>query len=65
MSEIIGIYKCWCIGTVIRPCYLKKAPRGQPGGIAVKFTRSASAAQDSRVRILGVDMAPLGKAMLG
>ena len=35
--------------------------KGQPGGPAVKFTRSASAARGSPVRILGADMAPIGK----
>ena len=36
--------------------------RGQPGGAAVKCARSASAAQGSPVRILGADMALLGKS---
>ena len=39
--------------------------RGLPGGTAVKFTRSASAARGSPVLILGVDMAPLGKPCCG
>ena len=39
--------------------------RGQPGGTAVKFTRSASAAPGLSVRILGADMAPLGKPCCG
>ena len=34
---------------------------GQPGGTAVKCTRSASVAQSSPVRIPGVDRALLGK----
>ena len=34
---------------------------GRPGGAAVKFARSASAAWGSPVQIPGVDMAPLGK----
>ena len=38
---------------------------GRPGGTAVKCTRSASAAQGSLVRILGADMALLGKPCCG
>ena len=34
----------------------KKRMRAQPGGIVVKFTCSASAAQGSWVRILGADL---------
>ena len=30
-------------------------PRGQPGGIVVKFTCSVSVAQGSQVQILGMD----------
>ena len=37
-------------------------PRGRPGGTAVKFSRSVSAAQGSQVQIPGMDMAPLGKS---
>ena len=33
---------------------MKIHPRGRPGGVAVKFTHSTSAAQGSRVRIPGV-----------
>ena len=33
---------------------------GRPSGAAVKFARSTSAAWGSPLRILGVDMAPLG-----
>ena len=40
-------------------------PGGQPGGAAVKFPCSASAAQGSLVQILGVDMAPLGNSCCG
>ena len=36
--------------------------RGWPGGAAVKCARSALMALGSLVRILGVDMAPLGKS---
>ena len=36
--------------------------RGQPGGAAVKFQHSASAARGSLVEILGADMAPLAKS---
>ena len=39
--------------------------RGQPGGAAVKCTRSASVAQGLPVWIPGVDMAPLGKPYCG
>ena len=38
---------------------------GRPGGIVVKFTRSASVARGSRVRIPGVDMALLGLPCCG
>ena len=38
---------------------------GRPGGTAVKCTRSASAARGLPFRILGVDMAPLGKPCCG
>ena len=34
---------------------------GWPGGIAVKFVRSTSAAWGSRVQIPGTDLAPLVK----
>ena len=43
----------------------KMTMSGQPGGTAVKFTRSASVAQGSLVRIPGVDMAPLGTSCCG
>ena len=33
----------------------------QPGGAAIKFARSASAAPGLSVQIPGADMAPLGK----
>ena len=36
--------------------------RGWPGGAAIKFARSASAALGSLVRIPCADMAPLGKS---
>ena len=39
--------------------------RGQPGGSAVKFSHSASAARGSPVRIPGADMALLGKPCCG
>ena len=45
--------------------YSKDPCGGWPGGAAVKFARSASAAQDSPVRIPGADMAPLGKPCCG
>ena len=38
---------------------------GQLGGAVVKFTRSALVAQGLPVRILGADMAPLGKPCCG
>ena len=41
---------------------IKLLSRGQPGGAAVKFTRSASAAHGSPVWIPGADRAPLGKS---
>ena len=44
---------------------LKSKVRGQPGGAAVKYARSTSAAQGSPVWIPGVDMAPLGKPCCG
>ena len=37
----------------------------QPGGAAVKCARSISAAPGSPVRVLGVDMAPLGTPCCG
>ena len=37
----------------------------QPGGAAVKYARSASAAWGLLVRIPGVDMAPCGKPCCG
>ena len=46
------------------PSRVKGGSRGQPGGAAVKFPCSASAARDAPVRIPGVDMVPLGEAML-
>ena len=36
-----------------------------PGGAAVKFTRSASVAQGSLVRVQGADVAPLGTPCCG
>ena len=44
---------------------MNKSLRGWPGGTAVQFARSASAAQGSPVRIPGTDMAPLGKPCSG
>ena len=44
---------------------LKKKIRGQPGGTAVKFTRSALADQGLPVQILGADMAPLRRPCCG
>ena len=38
--------------------------RDQHGGIVVKFTHSALAAQDSQVRILDVDLHTADQAML-
>ena len=38
---------------------------GRQGGAAVKFTRSASAAQGLPVQILGADMASLGRPCCG
>ena len=38
---------------------------GQPGGAAVKFTRSTSAAQGSLVQISGANMALRGKPCCG
>ena len=38
---------------------------GRPGGAAVKFARSISAARSSLVRIPGVDTAPLGTPCCG
>ena len=43
----------------------KEPGRGQPGDAAVKCTRSALAAPGSPVRILGADMALLGKPCCG
>ena len=43
----------------------KRLIQGQPGGAAVKFSRSASAARGSQVQIPGVDLAPLGKPCCG
>ena len=39
--------------------------RGQPGGAAVKFVRSASEARGTLVWIPGPDVAPLGKPCCG
>ena len=39
--------------------------RGWPGGTVVKCAPSASVAWGSLVRILGTDMAPLGKSCCG
>ena len=44
----------------IRICY-----RDRPNDVVVKFMRSASAAQGSRVRIPGMDLAPLVKPRCG
>ena len=44
---------------------LRKKSRGWPSGAAVKCARSASEAQDSPVRMLGVDMALLGRPHCG
>ena len=44
---------------------IKTDSRGWPGGVVVKFTRSASVARGSQVRILGADMAPLGTPCCG
>ena len=44
---------------------LEKIEKGRPGGTAVKFARSSSAARGSPVRILGVDVALLGKPCCG
>ena len=41
------------------------APGGRPGGTAVGFAHSASAAWGSPGSILGADMAPLGKPGCG
>ena len=49
MSEALTIHCSW----------------GRPGGAVVKFARSALAAWGSLVRILGGDMAPLGKPWSG
>ena len=43
----------------------KKEAGGRPGGTAVKFAHSASAAWGSPVWILGADMAPLGTQCCG
>ena len=43
----------------------KEMYRGRPGGTAVKFARSASAARGSLVWIQGADMAPLAKPCCG
>ena len=43
----------------------KVEEEGQPGGAAVKCTRSTSAAPDSLVQIPGVDMASLGTPCCG
>ena len=52
-----------CNDSSISNC--KSLCRGWPGGGVVKFARSTSAAQGSPVRILGVDMALLGKPFCG
>ena len=44
---------------------LKAIKWGWPGGAAVKFIRSALAAQGSVVRIPSADMAPLGTPRCG
>ena len=49
----------------IKTMYVNKNIRGQPGGPAVKCTRSTSVARGSPVRIPGADMAPLGMPCWG
>ena len=44
---------------------LKLSHRGWPGGTVIKFSCSASPARGSLVRILGADMALLGKPCYG
>ena len=44
---------------------LKSKAWGQPSGAVVKFTHSASETRGSPVRILGADMALLGKPCCG
>ena len=43
---------------------IKTTIEGQPNGAAVKFMHSASVAQDSLVRILGMDLRTAYQAML-
>ena len=52
-----------CDGTNIQ--VKTKANGGQPGGAAVRFTHSASAARASQFRIPGADMPPRGKPCCG
>ena len=46
-------------------CMINSYFGGRPGGTVIKFARSASAAWGPPVRILGADMAPLGKPCCG
>ena len=49
---------------VLKKPNLKKKMRGRPGGVVVKFTHSALAAQGSRVQILGMNLHAAHQAML-
>ena len=64
MSIIIII---WYLDRDVSANYHKKkeSPWGWPGGAAVKFARSTSAAWGSPVRIPGADMALPGKPCCG
>ena len=57
---MLNIFLAWC-----KHPLLKNLHTGWPGGTAVKYACSASAAQGSLVRILGADVALLVKPCCG
>ena len=70
--DYINVGGCWYGFDVVwnqsglyRWSKMKYVSWGRPGGAAVKCTCSALAARGSLVRILGADMAPLGKPCCG
>ena len=57
-------YRSADINLFTKQKFFKKKSQGRPGSIVVKFTCSTSAAQDSQVRIPGVDLHTTHQAML-
>ena len=60
-SEGLGIKIALNLAEAILEAKDIRGNGGQAGGASVEFTHSALAARGSPVRILGADMAPLGK----